>query len=445
MTTFEVRTFGCQMNKHDAERVAGMLVEQGMRPVVESEAPDVLVFLTCCVRENADERLYGQVAAAKALKTARRDTQIAVGGCIAQRDRDTLLRRLPHVDVIFGTHNLAHLPSLLDAARSGRGPIVEILESSEDFACDLPSSREHEWHAWLPITVGCDNYCTYCIVPYVRGRERSRVLEDIVAEAERLVAEGVVEITLLGQNVNSYGRDVYGEPRFAQVLRSVAKTGVKRIRFATSHPKDLSDETIAAMRDVPEVCRALHLPVQSGSDRILKAMNRRYTQADYLALVERLYAAMPDIALSTDIIVGFPGETEQDFEQTMHVIESGHFDQAFTFIYSPREGTPAARMADRVPREVAQPRFDRLVEAVQSSALEKNTALVGTVQQVLVEGASKRDPAVISGRTEGNKVVHAPAPPGVEIGTLAGCMVDVEIHEAQTWFLAGRIVGYEQG
>lgn len=442
MTTFEVRTFGCQMNKHDAERVAGMLRDCGMSPVTGDEAPDLLVFLTCCVRENADERLYGQASAAKALKMHSK-TMIAVGGCIAQRDGRDLLRELPHVDVVFGTHNLGRLPALLEAAEAGRTPVVEVLDGSTDFASDLPGVREHPWHAWVPITVGCDNYCTYCIVPYVRGPERSRTLEDIVEECERLVADGVVEITLLGQNVNSYGRDLYGAPRFAEVLRRVAGAGAQRIRFATSHPKDLSDETIRAMAEEPAVCKALHLPVQSGSDRILAAMNRHYTQADYLALVGRLQASMSGLALSTDIIVGFPGESEDDFEQTMHVVEAADYDQAFTFIYSPREGTPAATMPGQVPRAVSQVRFDRLVDAVKAGALRKNSLLVGSEQRVLVEGVSKRDPSVIAGRTEGNKVVHAPLPEGVGIERLAGRLVDVHIEEAQTWFLFGRLSGYE--
>lgn len=442
MKTFEVRTFGCQMNKHDAEKVAGMLRDCGMVPCPAEEPPDVLVFLTCCVRENADERLYGQASAAKALKV-HSGTLIAVGGCIAQRDGRELLRELPHVDVVFGTHNLGRLPALLDAAEAGRSPVVEVLDGTSEFASDLPGVREHPWHAWVPITVGCDNYCTYCIVPYVRGPERSRQLADIIAECERLVADGVAEITLLGQNVNSYGRDLYGEPRFATVLREVARTGVKRVRFATSHPKDLSDETISAIAEEPAICKALHLPVQSGSDRILAAMNRRYTQGDYLALVRRLYEAVPGLALSTDIIVGFPGETDEDFEQTMHVVHTADYDQAFTFIYSPREGTPAATMPGHVPREVSQVRFDRLVDAVKANALRKNRLLLGSVQSVLVEGVSKRDASVITGRTDTNKVVHAPLPEGRPVSALTGRLVDVRIDEAQTWFLAGRLTGYE--
>jgi tRNA-2-methylthio-N6-dimethylallyladenosine synthase len=440
MSTFEVRTLGCQMNKHDSERITGMLLARGMSPSPAGELADVVVFNTCCVRENADERLYGQVSSLSAIRRER-GTVIAVGGCIGQRDGEALLRALPQIDVVFGTHNLAHLPALLDAAAASPRPIVEVEEPSEgDFTSQLPSQREHPWHAWVPIAVGCDNFCTYCVVPYVRGRERSRALQDVVDEVARLVSEGVVEATLLGQNVNSYGRDLYGSPRFAELLREVAATGVTRVRFTTSHPKDLSDETISAMAETPQVCRHLHLPVQSGSDRILKAMNRHYTQESYLRLVERLYEAMPDLALTTDVIVGFPGETDADFEETMSTVAAARYDQAFTFIYSPRQGTPAAAMRDQVPREVSQPRFDRLVSAIQASALAKNVPLVGSVQSVLLEGPSKRDGRVLTGRTGGNKVVHVPLPDGASAGQLAGTLVDVRIDDAQTWFCMGTLI-----
>jgi len=440
MKTYMIRTFGCQMNKHDSERVAGLLGAMSMTPVEAAEDADVVVFMTCCVRENADERLLGQVSSLKALKPGvGRGPLIAVGGCIGQRDGERLLEQLPHVDVVFGTHNISSLPVLLESAHTQRLPQVEILDEGIEFASDLPTEREHPWHAWVPITMGCDNFCSYCIVPYVRGRERSRPLEQIVSEVEALVADGVLEVTLLGQNVNSYGRDLYGAPRFAEALRGVAGTGVRRIRFATSHPKDLSAETIAAMVELPAVVPYLHLPVQSGSNRILKLMNRVYTKESYLELVESLYAAIPGLALSTDVIVGFPGETEEDFEDTMDVVRTARFDQAFTFIYSPREGTPAASMGDPVPREITQVRFDRLVELVHSSALAKNRALVGTEQEVLFEGPSKRDARVLTGRTPGNKVVHVPVPEGLEPLDYAGRFAPVTIVEAQTWFLTGTL------
>ncbi len=442
MNTFLIRTFGCQMNKHDSERVAGLLRAAGMSSTDRPHEADVIVFMTCCVRENADDRLIGQVASLKALKPRRgAGPLIAVGGCIGQRDGERLLDQVPHIDVVFGTHNVSHLPALLEAARAQGSAQVEILAESTDFTSDLPAEREHSWHAWVPITVGCDNFCTYCIVPHVRGRERSRPLEEIVAEAAGLVSDGVLEITLLGQNVNSYGRDLYGTPRFAEVLHEVASTGVQRIRFATSHPKDLSNETISVMAETPAVMPYLHLPMQSGSDRILAAMNRHYTADHYLSLVHALYERMPGLALSTDIIVGFPGETDDDFEQTLRVAEAARLDQAFTFIFSPRAGTPAATMEPRVPTSVAKRRFDRLVELVQRSALAKNRDLVGTVQPVLFTGVSKRDAAVLSGRTPGNKVVHVVLPQGSDAKDYAGRIVDVKIDAAQTWFLSGSLLG----
>jgi len=440
MSTFQVRTLGCQMNKHDSERITGMLLAKGLTPAPADTIADVIVFNTCCVRENADERLYGQVSSLSGVRRER-GTIIAVGGCIGQRDGETLLRTLPAIDIVFGTHNLASLPALIDAAAQSPGAVVEVPDPSEgDFTSDLPSEREHPWHAWVPIAVGCNNFCTYCIVPYVRGRERSREFDDIVAEVRRLAADGVVEVTLLGQNVNSYGRDLYGTPRFAELLRAVAAAGVGRVRFTTSHPKDLSDETIRAMAETPQVCRHLHLPIQSGSDRLLKAMNRHYTRDSYLELVDRLYSAMPDLALTTDLIVGFPGENDEDFEDTMRVVKAARYDAAFTFIYSPRHGTPAATMDDQVPRDVTQPRFDRLVTEIQASALSKNTPLIGTTVRVLVEGPSKRDATVLTGRTGTNKVVHVPLGPGVSAASFAGTFVDVRIDDAQTWFLMGTLI-----
>lgn len=443
LDTYLVKAFGCQMNKHDTERVAGMLEEMGMHPVEDVADADVVVFMTCCVRENADERLRGQVATLKGVKQARPGQVIAVGGCIGQRDGGKLQSALPHVDVVFGTHNLAHLPSLIDASVASRTPQVEILKSGDSFTSDLPSVREHPWHAWVPITVGCDNFCTYCIVPHVRGRERSRPLVEIVAEVECLVADGVREVTLLGQNVNSYGRDLYGEPRFAEALHAVAATGIDRIRFATSHPKDLSDATIEAMATLPAVMPYLHLPLQSGADAILAKMNRTYTAERYLDLVRRLRAEIPDIALSTDVIVGFPGETEEDFLETMRVARESRYMQAFTFIYSPREGTPAARMEGQVDRDVIQGRFDRLVALVQESAFQEAQPLAGTRQAVLVEGPSKRDENVLMGRSPSNRIVHAPVPDGWTIADLAGRIVDVDIGGAWTWYLEGQVVDLE--
>lgn len=425
------------MNKHDSERVSGMLEEMGLTPVDDFAHADVVVFMTCCVREKADVRLKGVVSSLKFNKDANPAMIIAVGGCIGQRDGQKLIEQIGHIDVVFGTQNVGDLPSMIMAAYESKQPQVAIKEVSEDFASDLPTHRENKYHAWLPITVGCNNFCTYCVVPYVRGRERSRKLDDIVAEANKLVADGVQEITLLGQNVNSYGRDLYGEPRFAEVLREVAKTGIKRLGFATSHPKDLTDETIQTMAETEACLDYLHLPFQSGSNRILKAMNRIYTREEYLQLVEKVKKAIPGIALSTDIIVGFPGETEDDFEYTLSLYDTCGFDQAFTFIYSPREGTPAATMPHQIPENVSQERFQRLVASVQKNAYENNQRALNTVQSVLIEGTSKRDKAKLVSRSRQNKVVHFPLPEGYLVEDLVGKAARVRITDAQTWFLAG--------
>ncbi len=441
--TFCIHTFGCQMNKHDSERIAGMLEGLGASMVETIEEADIVVFMTCCVREAADVRLYGQVASLKNVPlragTPLSKRIVAVGGCIGQRDGEKLTKQLPHLDVVFGTHNLGSLPGLLSAAVADGAHHVEVLESSADFPTTLPTAREHSWAAWLPITVGCDNFCSYCIVPYVRGREKSRTLEDIAEEARGYVEAGVREITLLGQNVNSYGRDLYGEPRFVDVLDAVDATGIERLRFATSHPKDLTDEVIARFGTLRSLMPALHLPAQSGSDRILAAMNRRYTREHYLGLIAKLREACPGIALSTDIIVGFPGETEEDFLQTLSLVEEVGYSQVFTFIYSKREGTPAAKLVDDTPREVIQERFDRLVEAVQRCAYEANQAELGKVVDVLVEGVSKRDGAMLAGKSPKNQTVHAPLPEGRSVDELVGAVVPVRVDEARTWYLAGTV------
>lgn len=442
--TFCIHTFGCQMNKHDSERIAGMLEGLGALPVETIEEADAVIFMTCCVREAADVRLFGQVASLKnvALRsgTPLSKRVIAVGGCIGQRDGDKLVKQLPHLDVVFGTHNLGSLPALLMAAIQDGSHQVEVLDSSASFPTELPTSREHSWAAWLPITIGCNNFCSYCIVPYVRGREKSRPLEDIEQEARAYVEAGVKEITLLGQNVNSYGRDLYGEARFVDVLDAVDAAGISRLRFATSHPKDLNDEVIARFGSLRALQPALHLPVQSGSNRILSAMNRRYTREHYLSLVEKLRAVRPDIALSTDIIVGFPGETEQDFEETYRLVDEVGYNQVFTFIYSKREGTPAAKIEDDTPREVIQQRFDRLVDLVQRRAFELNQPALGSVVEVLVEGASKRDSAILAGKSPHNQTVHAHVPRGLRAEDLAGSFVRVRIDEAKTWYLSGEVV-----
>jgi tRNA-2-methylthio-N6-dimethylallyladenosine synthase len=470
---YHLRTFGCQMNKHDSERVAGMLEALGVLKTANAEDADIVVFMTCCVREAADVRLKGQVASLKNLPYRTADEKapwlfssaegtdatangrprrriIAVGGCIGQRDGAELIKQLPHVDVVFGTHNIAQLPHLILAAIRQGTAQVEVLEDASpverpaafEAATELPAHREHSWHAWVPIMTGCNNFCSYCVVPYVRGREKSRPFEEIIAEVTQLVAEGVREITLLGQNVNSYGRDLYGAPRFAEVLRVVGASGITRLRFATSHPKDLSAETIAAFAETPAVMPQLHLPVQSGSNAVLKAMNRNYSAAQYLGLIEAVRTACSatdkDVAFSTDLIVGFPGERETDFEATLELVRAVGYSQAFTFIYSRREGTPAAALEDSTPREVIQERFDRLVELVQASAWEQNQKEFGAVLPVLFEGVSKRDAYILAGKSPKNQTVHAALPKGREADEYAGRIFDVVVEEARTWYLRGR-------
>lgn len=432
------------MNKHDSERIAGMLESLGMFQVDDIDESDVIIFMTCCVRESADTRLYGHVSSLKniPLRDGSPLTKrcIAIGGCIGQRDGDKLVEKMDHIDVVFGTQNISSLPVLLERSITKHTYSAEILQSSKGFPTDLPSKRENDWAAWLPITIGCDNFCTYCIVPYVRGREKSRSIEDIVDEAKSYVDTGVREITLLGQNVNSYGRDIYSKPAFADILDKVALTGIERLRFATSHPKDLSDDVIERFATIPSLMPALHLPVQAGSDRVLEMMNRRYTSAHYLELVSKLRSACPDIALSTDVIVGFPGETEQDFMDTYRLIEQVGYNQVFTFIYSPREGTPAAKMEQTSSREEIQNRFDRLVDLVQKKAFEQNQKERGNIVEVLIEGSSKRDPQVLSGKSPKNQTVHAKIPSGMNIADLCGRIIDVRVDEPKTWYLFGECV-----
>ena len=442
--TYHIKTFGCQMNLHDSERVSGLLDQCGCLEVPTPEEADIVCFMTCCVRENADQRLWGQASATVSMPAPPSGRRVvAVGGCIAQRDGERIREHIPNVDVVFGTSALASLPKLLSEAFEASGGAVEVdtSELAQGFSTDLPSHRAQRFHAWVPIMTGCDNFCTYCIVPYVRGRERSRTFESVVSECRLLVADGVREITLLGQNVNSYGRDVYGSPRFAELVRAVGETGVDRIRFTSSNPKDLSDEVIAAMTETPAVMPHLHLAVQSGSTRILKAMNRRYTREQYLELVSRLRTAMPDLALSTDVIVGFPGEEEEDFLQTLSLVREAAFSSAFTFIYSKRPGTPAAKIVDPTPHEVIQDRFDRLAEQVAQQAHDANQKELGGSVLALVEGSSKRDEAVLVGHSEKNQTVHFSAPEGVDPISLVGRICEVHVDEARTWYLRGTMVG----
>jgi tRNA-2-methylthio-N6-dimethylallyladenosine synthase len=433
--TYYLRTFGCQMNEHDSERMAGMLEADGYAPVDRPEDAAVVLFNTCCIREKADERLYGNLGHVKAMKDARPGMRIVVGGCLAQKDKHVIQQRAPYVDVVLGTHNLASLPRLLREAEEG--PTLEILEQTEVFPSALPARRSSPWHAWVSISIGCNNSCTFCIVPAVRGKEVSRRLGDIVAEVEGLVDQGVTEVTLLGQNVNSYGRDLDGTPMFAPLLRALDEVdGLDRIRFTSPHPKDFRADTVAAMAECDSVCEHIHLPVQAGSDRVLKRMKRAYTRSRYLEKVEMVRAAIPDVAVTTDIIVGFPGETEDDFEQTLSLVEAARYDAAFTFQYSSRPMTEAATMDGHLPKEIVQERYDRLVALQESISLERNERDVGRVHEVVVEGPSKKDPARLTGRTRTNKLVHFEAD-DVEPGSVRR----VRVTAAHPHFLDGAAVG----
>ncbi|WP_052851395.1 tRNA (N6-isopentenyl adenosine(37)-C2)-methylthiotransferase MiaB [Streptomyces avicenniae] len=413
--TYEVRTFGCQMNVHDSERMAGLLEDAGYVPAAPgADAADVVVFNTCAVRENADNRLYGNLGQLAPRKATSPGMQIAVGGCLAQKDRDTIVRRAPWVDVVFGTHNVGRLPVLLERARVQREAQVEIAESLEAFPSTLPTRRESAYAAWVAISVGCNNTCTFCIVPALRGKEKDRRPGDILAEIEALVAEGVSEITLLGQNVNAYGSDIGDRGAFAKLLRACGGVeGLERVRFTSPHPRDFTDDVIEAMAATPNVMPQLHMPLQSGSSRVLRAMRRSYRQERYLGIIDSVRAAIPDAAITTDIIVGFPGETEEDFQETLHVVRGARFAQAFTFQYSKRPGTPAAEMDGQVPKAVVQERYERLVALQEDISWSENKKQLGRTVEVLVaEGEGRKDDATrrLSGRAPDNRLVHFTRP-----------------------------------
>jgi len=461
------------MNEHDSERIAGVLEADGLVASDDVDDADVVVLNTCCIRENADNRLYGHLGHLRSLKQQRPGMQIAVAGCLAQKDRDSILAKAPGVDVVFGTHNVGRAASLLRRAAE-TGPLVEILEETalaegELFPSALPVRRELGHAAWVTIQIGCDNNCAFCIVPAVRGVERSKPFGEVVAEVRALAADGVTEVCLLGQNVNSYGRDLSSalragprppeeeswlaggswvedgrrrpRPLFADLLRKVGSVeGIRRVRYTSPHPKDLRPETIDAMATTPTVCEHLHLPLQAGSDRTLAAMHRGYTAARYLEKLAAARAAMPDLAVTTDLIVGFPGETEKDFEQTLAVVAEAVYDSAYTFIYSPRPGTEAAqRVSDFVAPEVVADRFARLKVVVDRSALARHRARIGRVEEVVVEGPSKRDPGVLTGRTRQNKLVHFPPVAGAA-GIRTGTYATVRVTGAAPHHLTGELV-----
>ncbi len=441
--SYEIRTFGCQMNVHDSERIAGSLEAAGYVRT-DGQQADLVVLNTCAVRENADNKLYGNLGMLAAVKKGHRGMQIAVGGCLAQKDRSTILDKAPWVDVVFGTHNLGSLPVLLERARHNGHAQLEILESLERFPSTLPARRESTYSGWVSISVGCNNTCTFCIVPALRGKEQDRRPGDILAEIQALVDEGAIEVTLLGQNVNSYGVGFGDRLAFGKLLRAAGEIdGLERIRFTSPHPAAFTDDVIDAMAETPAVMPQLHMPLQSGSDRILKAMRRSYRSERYLAILDRVRARIPRAAISTDIIVGFPGETEDDFQQTLRVVEQARFAGAFTFQYSIRQGTPAATMADQVPKPIVQERYERLVALQDRISWEENRAFIGTEVQVLVatgEGRKDSDTHRLTGRAEDSRLVHFTMPPGGGMPR-PGDVVSVTVSDAKPFHLIADPVG----
>ncbi len=435
---YSIETFGCAMNENDSERLCGMLSEMGYSECTARAESDLIIFNTCCVRENAEQKVYGHLGALKKLKEINPNLIIAICGCMMQQPQivEYIKKTYKHVGIIFGTHNLYKFPELLNTAINTKKTVIDVWDSTGSIAENMPIIRKDTLKAWVTVMYGCNNFCSYCIVPYVRGRERSRSLEEIRNEVEVLAKDGCKEITLLGQNVNSYGKDLEGNFTFASLLRELNTIkGIERIRFMTSHPKDLSYDLIFAIRDCDKVCEHLHLPVQAGSSRILEDMNRKYSKEQYLGLIEKIKQHIPGIALSTDIIVGYPGETEQDFEETLDVVSKVKFDMAYTFLYSKRTGTPAAKSPNQISEEVMKARFDRLLELQNSISRQLNDKLLGKEVEVLVEGLSKNSKTTYTGRTRENKIVNFKGN-----SDLVGKMVKIKIDTIQTWSLAGKLV-----
>jgi len=435
---YHIVTYGCQMNVHDSEKLAGMLSEIGYVETGNQSEADLVLFNTCCVRENAELRVYGNVGSLKVCKQANPNMIIGVCGCMMQQADVSayIVKTFPFVDLVFGTHNLHHFPSLLLQALDSNQTIVEVLDSEGEVIEHIPTRRAPGVSAWVTIMYGCNNFCSYCIVPYVRGRERSRQPADILDEINTLAKEGYKEITLLGQNVNSYGKDLENSYLFHDLLRDINKVdGIERIRFMTSHPKDLSDDLILAMAECSKVCEHLHLPIQAGSNRILREMNRKYTRESYLELAGKVRNLIPDIALTTDIIVGFPGETEEEFGETLDMIQRVGYDSAYTFMYSPRTGTPAARRDDQLSQAEKKDRLARLNSLQSEISKEKNLEYLGRIVEVLVEGPSKNKQDVLTGRTRTNKTVNFNG--SME---LIGQLISVRITQAQSWSLEGEVV-----
>ncbi|TAM67713.1 MAG: tRNA (N6-isopentenyl adenosine(37)-C2)-methylthiotransferase MiaB [Microbacteriaceae bacterium] len=435
--TYEVRTFGCQMNVHDSERLSGSLEAAGYVSANGGE-PDIVVINTCAVRENADNKLYGNLGYLASVKRRHAGMQIAVGGCLAQKDKHVILDRAPWVDVVFGTHNMGSLPRLLERARHNDEAQIEILDALETFPSTLPAKRESSYSGWVSISVGCNNTCTFCIVPSLRGKEKDRRPGDVLAEVRALVDDGVIEVTLLGQNVNSYGVEFGDRAAFGKLLRAAGQIdGLERIRFTSPHPAAFTDDVIDAMAETPTVMPQLHMPLQSGSDRILRAMRRSYRSAKFLGILDRVRARIPDAAISTDIIVGFPGETEEDFQETMRVVRAARFASAFTFQYSIRAGTPAATMPDQVPKEVVQDRYDRLIALQEEISWQENQKAVGGEVELLVaNGEGKKDEAThrMSGRAHDSRLVHFEVPAGSDVPR-PGDVVTATVTQAAPFYL----------
>jgi len=435
---FLIRTFGCQMNEHDSETMAGILMQMGYEATTEEKEADIIIMNTCAIRENAENRVFGEIGHLKALKVENPNLIIAVAGCMSQQETvvNRILEKHQQVDLIFGTHNIHRLPQLIQEAMFSKAQVVEVWSQEGDIYENLPKARHGKIKAWVNIMYGCDKFCTYCIVPMTRGKERSRRPEDIIQEVRHLAAQGYQEITLLGQNVNSYGKDFEDiDYLFGDLLKDMNKIDIPRVRFMTPHPRDFDDRAIEALAQGGNLLDHIHLPVQSGSSEILRRMNRKYTREEYLDLVRKIKAAIPNVTLTTDIIVGFPNETDEQFEETMSLVEEVGYESAYTFIYSPREGTPAAAMEDNVPMEVKKERLYRLNELVNKQSAESMQEFEGKVIKVLVEGESKRDPNVLAGYTEKSKVVNFKGPKSI-----IGQIVDVKITKAKTWSLDGEIV-----
>ena len=435
-----VVTFGCQMNARDSEKLSGILEKAGYALTDMEEEADFILYNTCTVRDNANQRVYGRLGVLNGLKKKKPHLKVALCGCMMQEQAvvEKLKKSYRFVDLVFGTHNIFQFPALLADLYEKQEMIVEIWKETEEIVENLPVKRKYPYKSGVNIMFGCNNFCSYCIVPYVRGRERSREPKEILREIEQLVEDGVVEVMLLGQNVNSYGKNLEQPITFAALLKEVEKIeGLKRIRFMTSHPKDLSDELIEVMRDSRKICRHLHLPLQAGSDRILRAMNRHYTKEQYLALVDKLKREIPDIAITTDIIVGFPGETLEDVEETIDVVRRVQYDNAFTFIYSKRTGTPAAAMEEQVPEEIVREGFDKLLKVVQETAKERAALLQGKVMEALVEEINEQDPAFVTGRLSNNMLVHFKAD-----SRMVGKFVMVALDTCHSFYYTGRMVDW---